>query len=77
MSKDDNVEMEGVVTAEAGGGFFRISAQTKDGVGHEVLAKLCGKMREHKIRVIVGDRVTLEASPYDLTRGRITYRVRT
>lgn len=67
--------MEGVITAEAGGGFFRVKVD-RDGADHEVLAKLCGKMRKNKIHVIVGDKVELETSVHDLTRGRITFRVR-
>lgn len=64
--------MEGEVTQALPNTFFRVEI----GEGHEVLAKLAGKMRRRRIRVNPGDRVRVELSPYDLTRGRITYRLR-
>jgi translation initiation factor IF-1 len=62
--------MEGVVTETLRGGNFRIELDN----GHEVLAHLSGKMRRARIRVLIGDRVQVELSPYDLTRGRLVYR---
>jgi translation initiation factor IF-1 len=70
MSKEDLIELQGVVTEVLAGGNYRI----KCGENHEVLARLNGKMRQH--RVIGGDRVTVGVSPYDLKRGLITYRAR-
>jgi len=70
MSKDDLIELRGVVSEIAGGGNYRVKCEQ----GHEVLARLCGKMRRFRIRVIPGDSVTVGVSPYDLTRGLITYR---
>jgi translation initiation factor IF-1 len=68
--KDDAFVLEGVAEEALKGGFFRISI---DG-GHSVLGHLSGKMRKHRIRILPGDRVQVEVSAYDLTRGRITYR---
>ena len=70
MSKDDQIEVEGVVKEVLQGGMFRVVI---DG-GHEVLAYTSGKMRKFFIRIMPGDRVVVALSPYDLTRGRITYR---
>lgn len=70
MSAQDNIEVEGTITEVLSGGKFRVLADNSQ----EVLAHLSGKMRQNKIRVILGDRVSLEVSPYDLTRGRITRR---
>ena len=64
--------MEGRVTEVLGNSNFRVQV-TDD---HSVLAKVAGKMRRHRIRVLPGDRVTVEVSPYDLQRGRIVYRFR-
>jgi translation initiation factor IF-1 len=72
MSKEDHIEMEGVVSEVLAGGLFRV--ETDDGL--EVLAHLSGKMRRYRIRVVLGDRVTVAVSPYDPSRGRITYRPR-
>ena len=72
MSKDELVELKGEVVAVAKGGTFRVQV---DG-GHEVLAKLAGKLRRHRIRVVLGDRVTVGVSPYDPNRGLIVYRDR-
>jgi translation initiation factor IF-1 len=66
----EKLEMEGTVLKTFSGPQFRVEL---DG-GHTVLAYLSGKMRKHYIRVLLGDRVRVELSPYDLTRGRITYR---
>ena len=73
MSKQDVVELEGIVTDVPGGGLYRVK-ETKQ--GHEILCQLNGKMRKFKITVVKGDEVKVEVSPYDLTRGRITFRVR-
>lgn len=72
MSREDQIEVDGVVKEVLQGGMFRVQLEN----GHEVLAYLSGKMRKHYIRVLEGDRVKVELSPYDLTRGRITYRYR-
>jgi len=64
------IELEGTVTEVLPNATFRVRLEN----GHEVLAYLSGKMRQHYIRVLEGDRVKVELSPYDLTRGRITYR---
>ncbi len=72
MPKEDHIEMEGTVVEVLTGGLFRV--RTDDGL--EVLAHLAGKMRRYRIRVVLGDRVTVAVSPYDPTRGRIIYRPR-
>lgn len=69
MAKDA-IEIEGVVSEVLPNTTFRVELEN----GHEVLAYLSGKMRKHYIRVLEGDRVKCELSPYDLTRGRVTYR---
>ncbi|MBK9031908.1 MAG: translation initiation factor IF-1 [Kofleriaceae bacterium] len=73
MSKEELVHLEGEVVLIAKGGNFRVKL---DAGGHEVLAKLAGKVRRHRIRVVLGDRVTVAVSPYDPTRGFIVYRQR-
>lgn len=71
MAKDgEKIEVEGTVVEALPNAMFRVELDT----GHEVLAYLSGKMRKFYIRVLIGDRVKVELSPYDLTRGRITYR---
>lgn len=70
MSKEDMIELEGVVTEVLPSSMFRIALDN----GHSVLATIGGKMRRFRIRVLTGDRVKVEVSPYDLTRGRITFR---
>lgn len=70
MAKDDAIEVEGVVVEPLPNAMFRVELDT----GHKVLAHISGKMRMHFIRILPGDRVTVELSPYDLSRGRITYR---
>jgi len=72
MSRDDAIEFEGTVNEVLAGGMFRVEV----GEGHVVLAHLSGKMRKFRIRIVLGDRVTVAVSPYDPTRGRITYRGR-
>ena len=68
--KKDVVEAEGTVTEALPNAMFRVQLDS----GHSVLAHISGKMRMYYIRILLGDRVTVELSPYDLTRGRITYR---
>ena len=72
MGSEDAIEFEGTIVEVLSGGTFRVDV----GDGHQVVAKLAGRMRRHRIRVVLGDRVTVEVSPYDPTRGRITYRQR-
>jgi translation initiation factor IF-1 len=68
--KEDKIEVEGTVVEALPGTQFRVRLDN----GHEVLAYLSGKMRKYYIRILLGDRVRLELSPYDLARGRIIYR---
>lgn len=70
MAKDDIIEVEGKVVELLKGGDFKVELTN----GHTVEAHVSGKMRMNKIRILPGDTVVLEMSPYDLTRGRITYR---
>jgi translation initiation factor IF-1 len=72
MPKKDTVEVEGTVTEALPNAMFRVELNT----GHKVLAHVSGKIRLHFIRILPGDKVKVELSPYDLSRGRITYRVR-
>jgi len=73
MAKDDSkIKVEGTVFEALPGTQFRVRLDN----GHEVLAYLSGKMRKYYIRILLGDRVAVEMSPYDLTRGRITFRHR-
>ncbi len=69
-NREDSIEMEGVVSEPLPNAMFRVELDN----GHKVLAHISGKMRMHYIRILPGDRVVVELSPYDLTRGRITYR---
>ena len=69
-SKEDKIEVEGTVVEALPGTMFRVELED----GHEVLAYLSGKMRKFYIRILLGDRVKVEMTPYDLTKGRITYR---
>ncbi|HEY0378451.1 MAG TPA: translation initiation factor IF-1 [Pyrinomonadaceae bacterium] len=71
MAKDDLIPAEGVVIDKLPNAFFKVKL---DGSEHVVLAGVSGKMRKNFIRILAGDRVSVEMSPYDLTRGRITYR---
>ena len=73
MAKDDLIPAEGVIIDKQPNAFFKVQV---DGSDHVVLAQISGKMRKNRIRILVGDRVAVEMSPYDLTRGRITYRYR-
>ena len=70
MAKQDSIELEGTVTEVLPNATFRVAVTG----GHEVLTTLGGKMRQFRIRVLAGDQVKIEVSPYDLTRGRIIYR---
>ncbi|NLI68840.1 MAG: translation initiation factor IF-1 [Bacilli bacterium] len=70
MSKDDVIEVEGVVTETLPNAMFKVELEN----GHEILAHVSGKIRMHFIRILPGDKVKVELSPYDLTKGRITYR---
>ena len=70
MPKEDAIEVEGTVVETLPNAMFRVDLAN----GHRILAHISGKMRMHFIRILPGDKVTVELSPYDLTRGRITYR---
>jgi len=70
MSKEDCIEVTGTVVEKCPGGLFSVQLDQE----RLVFAHLAGKLRRNRIRVLAGDRVTLEMSPYDLTKGRITYR---
>ena len=70
MAKEDAIEVEGTILEALPNAMFRVELEN----GHKVMAHVSGKMRMHFIRILPGDHVTVELSPYDLTRGRITYR---
>ncbi len=70
MSKEDVVEVQGTIVETLPNAMFRVELENK----HRVLSHISGKMRMHFIKILPGDKVTVELSPYDLTRGRITYR---
>jgi translation initiation factor IF-1 len=70
VAKDDVIEVEGTVVEPLPNAMFRVELEN----GHKVLAHISGKMRMHYIRILPGDRVRVELSPYDLTRGRVVYR---
>ena len=70
MSKEDAIELEGKVIEPLPNAMFKVELEN----GHQVLAHISGKMRMHYIKILPGDKVTVELSPYDLDRGRITYR---
>ena len=70
MAKEDIIEIQGSVLETLPNAMFRVKLDN----GHKILAHISGKMRMHFIRILPGDKVTVEMSPYDLTRGRITYR---
>ncbi len=67
---EDKIRVDGTITEALPGTQFKVELDN----GHEILAYLAGKMRKYYIRVLLGDRVTIEMSPYDMTRGRIVYR---
>ncbi|HDQ03665.1 MAG TPA: translation initiation factor IF-1 [Deltaproteobacteria bacterium] len=72
MAKEEAIEVEGRVIEPLPNAVFRVELEN----GHKVLAHISGKMRMHFIKILPGDKVTVELSPYDLTRGRITYRTK-
>ena len=72
MTGEEPIEIEGTVSTVLPGTMFRVRLDN----GHEILTHLSGKMRKHFVRLTAGDRVRLEMSPYDLTKARITYRLR-
>jgi len=72
MAKEEAIEVEGTVVEPLPNAMFRVQLET----GHKVLAHISGKMRMHFIRILPGDKVKIELSPYDVSRGRITFRVR-
>lgn len=72
MAKEDLIEMEGTVVDTLPNTMFRVELEN----GHVVTAHISGKMRKHYIRILTGDKVTVQLTPYDLTKGRITYRKR-
>jgi len=72
MAKEEPIEMEGVVLDTLPNTMFRVELEN----GHVVTAHISGKMRKHYIRILTGDKVTVQMTPYDLSKGRITYRSR-
>jgi len=72
MAKEDVIEMEGVVRETLPNTMFRVELEN----GHVITAHISGKMRKHYIRILTGDKVKVEMTPYDLTKGRIVYRER-
>ncbi len=72
-TKEDLIQVDGVVTKVLPATMYRVKLSS----GHEILAHISGKMRKHFIKITTGDRVTVEMSPYDLEKGRITFRHRT
>lgn len=72
MSKDDVIEVSGVVKEALPNATFQVELEN----GHTILAHISGKLRMHYIRILPGDKVTVEMSPYDLTKGRITWRTK-
>ncbi|MCP4589958.1 MAG: translation initiation factor IF-1 [bacterium] len=74
MSKSEATELEGTVVKALPNAMFMVEAELAEGETHRILAHLSGRMRKYYIRIVPGDRVLVEVSPYDLARGRITYR---
>ena len=72
MSKEDNIEMQGTIIETLPNTTFRVELET----GHEVIAHISGKMRKNYIRILTGDKVTVQLTPYDLSKGRIVFRAR-
>ena len=70
MAKQDNIELDGTITQALSNAMFRVELEN----GHEIVAHISGKMRKFYIKLLPGDKVKLEMSPYDLSKGRITYR---
>ena len=72
MAKEEHIEMEGTVTDTLPNTMFRVELEN----GHVVTAHISGKMRKHYIRILTGDKVTVQMTPYDLSKGRIVFRAR-
>jgi translation initiation factor IF-1 len=72
MAKDDIIELTGAVEEVLPGNMFRVKV---DNMPNQLLCYMSGKLKQHKIRIILGDNVKIEVSPYDLTKGRVTYRL--
>ncbi len=72
MSKDDVIEFEGTISETLPNTMFRVKLEN----GHEIIAHISGRMRKNYIRILTGDKVKIEMTPYDLTKGRITYRMK-
>ncbi|MBC8518926.1 MAG: translation initiation factor IF-1 [Thiotrichales bacterium] len=72
MAKEEHIEMEGTVVENLPNTTFKVELEN----GHEVIAHISGKMRKHYIRILKGDKVTVALTPYDLSKGRITFRAR-
>ena len=70
MAKQDNIELDGTIRKALSNAMFRVELEN----GHEIVAHISGKMRKFYIKLLIGDKVKIEMSPYDLTKGRITYR---
>jgi translation initiation factor IF-1 len=70
MAKQANIELDGIILESLSNAMFRVELEN----GHTLVAHISGKMRMHYIKILVGDKVKLEMSPYDLSKGRITYR---
>ena len=72
MAKEESIEMEGTIIEALPNTLFKVELEN----GHEIIAHISGKMRKHYIRILRGDKVTVQLTPYDLTKGRITFRAR-
>ncbi len=72
MTKEDTIEVEGIVVDTLPNAVFKVRLEN----GHEITAHISGKLRQNYIKILTGDRVTIELSPYDLSRGRITWRAK-
>ena len=72
MGKEDVIEVQGAVLETLPNAMFRVKLES----GHKILAHISGKMRKHYIRILTGDKVTVQLTPYDLSKGRITFRAR-
>lgn len=72
MSKEDSIEMQGTIIETLPNTTFRVQLEN----GHEVIAHISGKMRKNYIRILTGDKVTVQLTPYDLSKGRIVFRAR-
>ncbi|WP_423907517.1 translation initiation factor IF-1 [Candidatus Spongiihabitans sp.] len=72
MAKEESIEMEGTIIEALPNTLFKVELEN----GHEIIAHISGKMRKHYIRILRGDKVTVQLTPYDLSKGRITFRAR-